>query len=238
VIRKPSIAPKQITTKRDKEALYHSKQYYGAALAEGDVDEFLATERETPRMYAARLIQDCTETRPEWYFQRRQIPRLDAEIVEYAGELWGHTQDLIVSRRESRWPRNSGACMLYGSPCKYLGICSGHDSIESGQWTTKEWVHPELPLIGITNGKDILTNSRIRTFQTCRQKHYLQYEVGIERIDAQEREALIFGLKLHEALEPYFLELREQQRTNNGNRNTDASVNGIEPSCAQEVFAD
>jgi hypothetical protein len=27
--------------------------------------------------------------------------------------------------------------MLYGSPCKFLGICSGYDSPESGKWTIK-----------------------------------------------------------------------------------------------------
>jgi hypothetical protein len=55
--------------------------------------------------------------------------------------------------------------MLYGSPCKFLGICSGHDTPDSDRWQKKSQIHPELPA-DIENPKGLLTNSRIRTFQT------------------------------------------------------------------------
>lgn len=213
VVRKPGIAPK-LLSKKERESVFYSKNYFGYRLSEDDLAELAASERETPRMYAARLTDDCSSDRPERYFQRRQIPRLDAEVLEYAKELWEHSQDIILARRNNRHPRNSGACMLYKSPCKYLGICSGYDSPDSEKWQRAGWVHPELPILA-GDGKDILTNSRIRCFQTCRRKHQLQYELGIERIDEEEREALVFGNSWHLAQEAYFLELKHQQERNN-----------------------
>lgn len=210
VLRKPGISPK-LLNKTDRLSIAACKTYFRSR--EFNFDAFAASERETPEMFALRLAHDCTTERPDWYFQRRQVPRLDSEIHEYAGELWDHSQDLIVARRTARWPRNSGACMSYNSPCKFLGICSGYDTADSENWTRKPWVHPELPVLN-GDGKDILTNSRIRTFQTCRRKHQLQYELGIERIDEEEREALFFGSLFHSALEAYFLALKSHQEGN------------------------
>lgn len=210
VLRKPSIAPK-LLTKAERVSVAASRTYFRSK--EFDFDAFMASDRETPEMYALRVAHDCTTERPEWYFQRRQVPRLDSEIHEYATELWDHSQDMILARRNNRWPRNSGACMSYNSPCKFLGICSGYDTADSENWMQKPWVHPELPVLN-GDGKDVLTNSRIRTFQTCRRKHQLQYELGIERIDEEEREALFFGSLFHSALEAYFLTLKSQQGAN------------------------
>lgn len=214
VVRKPGISPKGLS-KKDRESVLTAKEYCGAPLSDEQLDEFAAGERETPALYAMRLAQDCGAERPEWYFQRRPVARLDAEIREYAQELWEHSQDLILARRNNRWPRNSGACMTYNSPCKFLGICSGYDAADSANWKPKQWVHSELPLLADGNGNDILTNSRIRCFQTCRRKHQLQYEIGIEKVEEEEKEALFFGTLYHAALEQYFLALQQQQQKGN-----------------------
>jgi len=213
-VRKPAIAPKMLA-KKDQQAVMAFGQYCERQLNEEQLDEFAASKegRETSLMYAYRLAYDCTTERPEWYFQRRQVPRLDSEVLEYAKELWDHSQDLIVARRTGRNPRNSGACMTYNSPCKFLSICSGYDSPDGEGWTRKTWVHPELPILQ-GNGKEILTNSRIRTFQTCRRKHQLQYDIGIEKIDEEEKESLYFGSLWHDAQEAYFLTLKSIQERN------------------------
>lgn len=210
VIRKPGISPKALS-KKDAAEFLASGLYFGRQFDQNELEAFRAIERETPVMYAARLANDCAIERPDWYFQRRPVPRLDAEVREYAGELWDHGQDLLAARASGRMPRNSGACMFFGSPCKFLGVCSGHDTIDSEQWTRKAWVHPELPQIE-GDGRDVLTNSRIRCFQTCRRKHQYQYEIGVERTDEEEREALIFGDTFHRALEAYFLTLKAFQQ--------------------------
>jgi PD-(D/E)XK nuclease superfamily len=203
VIRKPGISPKGLA-KADVQRAVMTKTYCGQPL---DQDSLLSVQqdgRETIAMYEARLAHDCTTERPEWYFQRRTIPRLDSEILEYAGELWQHSQELLHVRRLQRYARNSGACMLYGSPCQFLGICSGHDTPDSDRWKRKAWVHNELVPIEGTDGREILTNSRIRCFQTCRRKEYYEYELGIERLEEEEKEALYFGTLIHEALAAWF----------------------------------
>lgn len=210
VIRKPGIAPKALA-KKDAADFLALGQYFGQQFDANEMELFKANERETPLMYAARLAHDCSIERADWYFQRRTVPRLDSEIRGYASELWDHGQDLLAARASNRMPRNSGACMLYGSPCKFLGVCSNHDSIDSEQWARKTWMHPELPQTE-GDGRDVLTNSRIRCFQTCRRKHQYQYEIGVERINEEEREALVFGDLFHRALEAYFLTLKQLQK--------------------------
>jgi hypothetical protein len=212
VIRKPSISPKAVA-KADAKEVLASRRYFEFELDDYELGQFEVDSRETTAMYAARLAHDCTHERPDWYFQRRKVARLDAEVRDYAMELWGHAQDILLTRNTGRWPRNSGACFTYNSPCKFLGICSGHDSVDSGAWETKAWVHPELPVLNNGRGVDVLTNSRVRTFQSCRRKHYFQYELGIEKIDEEEKEALFFGNMKHEALEQYFLALKKEQQT-------------------------
>jgi hypothetical protein len=201
VMRKPGISPKNVT-KADANLTLSSGFYFGRQMSDSAKTQLRVTGRENFEMYEARLAHDCTAERPEWYFQRRSVPRLDADLHEYATELWGHSQDILHSRRENRWPRNSGACMMYGSPCKFLGICSGFDTPESENWRRKHNVHNELPMLN-GDGRDVLTNSRIRCFQTCRRKHYFEYELGIERQDEEEREALFFGTLWHLALEAW-----------------------------------
>lgn len=203
VMRKPSISPRQIS-KGDLTTTSISGKYFGQQVSKLDLEEAKDTGRENFTLYGYRLLWDATQIRPEWYFQRQRVARLDNELIEYASELWGHTQDMLIARRENRWPRNSGACMNYGRPCTFLGICSGHDTPDSDKWQPKQWVHNELPILDNTEGKGFLTNSRVRCFQTCRRKHYFQYELGIDRAEQEEVESLQFGTVWHEVLSVYF----------------------------------
>lgn len=223
VMRKPGISPKGIA-KKDLSWTLSSGYYFGRQMSDKALASLRETGREDMEMYEARLANDCTELRPNHYFQRRTVPRLDAELHEYGIEMWGHSKDMLYARTARRWPRNSGACMLYGSPCKFLGICSNYDTEDSEKWKRKDNVHSELPMLE-GDGRDVLTNSRIRCFQTCRRKHYYQYELGIDRQDAEEREALIFGTLWHKALEAWFKSLKEE--TTNDNATTDSPENGF-----------
>ena len=207
VLRKPSIAPKKLS-KAEVRAVVSGLGYFGRSVSEHDKALVMQDERETPAMYESRLLRDCTEERPDWYFQRRSVPRLDADILDYASDLWQHAADITacrhVTERTGRWPQaNSGACMLYGSPCKFLGICSTYDTPDSDKWAHKTNVHTELPELR-GDGRNLLTNSRVRCFQTCRRKHHFEYELGIERIDEEERESLLFGRFWHIALQAWW----------------------------------
>lgn len=222
VMRKPGISPRNIT-KAEQAQIAGTGTWFG--------DPAEASDRETPEMYEARVAHECTSN-PDRYFQRWRVARLDQALIEYAGELWQHSQDLLWARRQGSYPRNSGACMEYNRACRFLGICSGYDEPDSQNWQRAAWVHPELSIIeGSDGGRDVLTNSRIRCFQTCRRKHFYKYEMGIERVDADEQETLFFGHVWHEALACWFEGFRKSEYVHaiSGNQATEVGTdNGCE----------
>ena len=209
VARKPGIKPKAIA-KKDVAELASLHTYCGQRIE----CEAFEGMKETPELFELRVAQTLT-VQGEKYFQRRSAKRTRSELAEYATELWDISQEIISARRLNRWYRNSGACMLYGSPCQYLGICSGADTPDSDRWERKESVHEELEVDG--DGRDLLTNSRVRCFQTCRRKHFYQYELGIKRVEVEDREPLIFGTAWHAAMD-CFWEAKNMERIENERR--------------------
>lgn len=215
VIRRPSISPRKLT-KAERNDVVARGYWFGGEVQPPPED------RETLEMYTARLAHDCSVERPFAYFQRRMVARHDEQIFDYARELWMHAEEIRTAQAEQRHPRNSGACLLYGTPCKFLGICSGYDSPDSDNWKRKAQTHNELPVLD--PDAELLTNSRIRTFQTCRKKHEFEYLVRIERVDAEEREVIAFGSLMHQALDAWW---GAQRKENNGNSNITSPVAGI-----------
>lgn len=213
VIKKPTISPKKLT-KKERASIAAFGEYCGLPVSGIGQQWVVNSDRETHELYGLRLADDCINVRPSWYFQRRTVSRMDFEILEYAEELWSHQQDIGETRRNERWVRNPGACMMYGSPCRYLGICSNADTPDSDHWTRRENVHEELPTLN-GHGRDVLTNSCIRCFQTCRRKFYYRYELGLKRIDEEEREPLFFGHVIHKALEAWWTAIKENRHDDN-----------------------
>lgn len=117
VIRKPGIKPRKLT-KAEQQQYLNTAVWFNAVIPHGGT----APERETPRMYGARLLFDIGE-RPDFYYARREIPRLDADMAEYKQELWDQAADLRERRRTGRWYRNSQQCVGFGR-CEYLDVCS------------------------------------------------------------------------------------------------------------------
>jgi len=217
VIKKPGIRPKNIS-KADQKVLRTEGTYCGF-----QVDELQrGLECEDYDLYALRLVRDTFDN-PEKYFQRRSVPRLDDEIVEHAAEMWDIAKAIQEASRTQRHYRNSSACMQYGTPCEYLGLCSRHDTPNSDRWVRAERVHSELPQLD-GDGRSVLTNSRVKCFQTCRQKHYLRYELGLRRTDEDQREALFFGDLFHRALEAWWSSFLIPERDNDGNDGNSASA--------------
>lgn len=199
VIRKPGIRAKKLS-KSERAHFVSGGMYFGKRFDDSIRSTFAAeVEIETPEMYAARLAHDCKE-RPDWYFARRIIPRLDHDVVEYAEELWDVATEIRTARQTKRWFRNSGACMTYNTPCPYLGICSGNTSVDDPRWSRRDKEHSELNVIG----QDVLTHSSMQVFKTCRRKYYYRHVLGIERVDEEDSEALRFGSLIHCALEAWW----------------------------------
>ncbi len=125
VTRKPSIAPKKLTKAQQK---LHN------------------TERETLTMHAERLMTDIGE-RPDFYYARREIPRLEADLDELRLELWQQQTTLRAMQRSGGWYRNTGACNA-PFPCAYLPVCS--DRVDPAGPPPRGYVrlttsiHPEL----------------------------------------------------------------------------------------------
>ena len=105
------------------------------------------TRRETMQEYQKRLLNDMGDF-PDWYFARQEIPRLDADLSEFAFELWQYQQLIRDCQRNSRWPRNCNAC-LHPYRCEMIGLCwagvipSRNESAPAG-YEFLSYVHPEL----------------------------------------------------------------------------------------------
>ncbi len=201
VILKPGIRPKSLS-KKVVEQVALTRRYEGFELSNEAVTAVAnGLERESIELYELRLTADVIE-RADRYYQRRVIHRLDSELAEYAGELWQIGKEIRRAQRLGRHYRNSAACMAWGRECEYLGICSGSEA-EPDEGVAD--IHGELDGPSSTD-QQVLTNSRISMFLTCRRKHHYSYNLGIKR--QEENEALWIGTTLHLGLEAYWRQLK------------------------------
>jgi len=104
----------------------------------------LQTVPMTPDEWHNKLLDDIA-SRPEHYFIRNEIPRLDQDIREYERELWDIQQTIREAQRNDKWYRTCGfdTCKY----CSYFDLCvtgwSQGDSIPEG-FVSVDNVHPEL----------------------------------------------------------------------------------------------
>lgn len=85
-------------------------------------------QNETPEQYGKRLLDDIGE-RPDFYYARREVPRLEDDLAEYRAEVWQQAQQLLeVRRRADRlpdpsraWFRNAGRFTC--SYCDFAQVC-------------------------------------------------------------------------------------------------------------------
>lgn len=145
VARKPLIRPKAVS-KADRAYSTSTGNYLGMPLT-GE-----CPERETPTMYRARLLSDMQE-RPNWYFQRAEIPRLDGDLEEFALETWVLARRIREAANDQEqfglasWPRNDRACLM-GYRCEFLDCCRGLTGDPTEQvpdgFVRVDELHPEL----------------------------------------------------------------------------------------------
>jgi len=209
VVRKPTTRPKLITTQQAREAASLGT-YLGKAVdpeCQAAIVEQAKSgrPRETLAMFAVRVRQ-IIEADSDSFLARRLIYRVDVELAEYMAEMWAAGQDILAERKRGLWPRNTHACWNWATPCAFLGICSGHDDIESDHWQRKENVHIELSGEIETRqcGTDVLTNSSMNTWLECRRKYFFKYETGLQKFDERRNDALFFGSLWHLAMESWW----------------------------------
>lgn len=100
---------------------------------------------ETPAEYANRLMADISD-RPEWYYERREIPRLSSDIAEYVEDHGGWLRLIEQCVGSGVWPRNTQACVNGRLRCEYLKVCrNGIDPAHPPDGFVRvSEVHPEL----------------------------------------------------------------------------------------------
>jgi len=96
---------------------------------------FKAAVRETPTMYAARLLSDIYE-RPEFYFARKEIARTDQDLRKFRKELYNIYQAQRIYDKTGFWFENEQQCRAT-FPCSYIPICygPGADAVCDGETT-------------------------------------------------------------------------------------------------------
>ncbi len=85
------------------------------------------------------------QARPDHYFARIEIARLDQDLDDCAAELWQQEKALRTAQRAGYWYRNPGACFSPW-PCPYLPICAHRDLEEHtpNGFIRDGDIHPEL----------------------------------------------------------------------------------------------
>jgi len=108
---------------------------------------------ETPEQYGDRLLKDIGE-RPDYYFQRREVPRLEDELAECRAESWQQAQLILETRRRAArlpdparaWFRNVSR-MTCGY-CEFAALCLGAVHIDPANPPSGYQIlanpHPEL----------------------------------------------------------------------------------------------
>jgi hypothetical protein len=157
VIRKPAIGPllipildengiKIVADEKTGERIFKAN---GEPRQSGDKEKgwVLQSRRQTPEEYGERLTADIGAN-PDFYYQRKEIPRVQSDLDDFDLELWQMSRMLGDCQRFARWPRNTSACIGFGK-CPYFGLCTsgwkptGEADVPQG-YARLQNVHPEL----------------------------------------------------------------------------------------------
>lgn len=88
----------------------------------------LQSRKQTPAEWGEKLTADIA-ARPDYYYARREIARLDSEIEEAMEELWDVQKTLAEAKLRGRWYRtvSRDTCPY----CPFFGICSSKTDVET-----------------------------------------------------------------------------------------------------------
>lgn len=156
VVRKPTIKPCDqperdehgLVVARDAATGERAKKKNGEFYLTADVEKgrTVRVSPMTPDQWRHKLAADIV-SRPEYYYARHEIPRLDSDLDEYQHELWWIADSIRQARNSGRWFRNSGSCKRFNSLCPYYSLCSGELDTKAGVpagFRQAENVHEEL----------------------------------------------------------------------------------------------
>lgn len=86
-------------------------------------------KNESPDELFNRTVEDIS-ARPDWYYARQPIVRLDHERESFAEDIRETAELIQLGKR----PRNPDACIRFGRECEYLSVCSGEGDIDDQRY--------------------------------------------------------------------------------------------------------
>lgn len=139
VTRKPELIPLKATPEE-------SKKYTKPTKAE-PIPRLYANQRENDETldeYRERLTADIV-ARPDWYFARQTIVRLEHDDAEHAKDIAQTAAMIRHAEDRDAWPRSPNACERFRRLCDFFDVCSGEITIDDGtRYETKTSKHEEL----------------------------------------------------------------------------------------------
>jgi hypothetical protein len=103
----------------------------------------LQTRPMTVEEWGDKLSDDIYQ-RPDFYYARKEIARLDQDLKEYEYELWSIQQTIREAQKTNRWFKTAGKCCDW---CSYFSVCTSNwqdgDSLPEGFIRVAN-KHPEL----------------------------------------------------------------------------------------------
>jgi len=87
-----------------------------------------------------------------------------------------------------------------------FSLCCGETDEESDRFVRPDFVHSELEsdavrVKSLNGGRNILTNTRLTTFQSCRQREFLRYGSGLREAGKADSAPLKWGSLFHDLME-------------------------------------
>lgn len=162
---------------------------------------------ETVDEFRARLVETIS-TDPARYFVRGNVVRLEAEETEAAYDSWQQAANIREGRRANRYPRNPDACLRYGSPCSFFGVCTGESSLDDPMKFARV-DNPHSELDGeVKHRLPLLTNSEMAAARACDRLHHFRYDLGYVSVD--DTHAQRFGTLVHAGLEAWSLAMMQK----------------------------
>tara|TARA_Y100000296_G_scaffold84035_1_gene116334 strand:+ start:114 stop:1187 length:1074 start_codon:yes stop_codon:yes gene_type:complete len=222
VVKKPTSKPRLISNAL-RNSITNDGTYLGEEISNKTYGEIDVMERENMELYSIRLVKEIM-SKSDRHFQRKSIALTKDELEQYNRSLWQVSEDMSNTMKRTEktgcTPYNPSGCMMWNTPCQYLGLCSKHDTEDSQNWVRVGDVHPELEGEAEADGsRGLLTNSRAKCYQLCPMKHHYRYVMGLEKAEEQQKLALFFGNVWHTAMDAWWTAVSGYERRDDGDSN-------------------
>lgn len=153
VTRKPTIKPTDIPL-LDPDGLkvvldrtgtrVLTKQGKPRQTADTELGYVVVSRKMTPDEWGEKIVADIGE-RPDYYYARREVPRLDDDLKEWQAEMYEVQRTISEAQKHNRWFKTVSKNTCTG--CPYFGLCSTGwqegSTLPSG-FVKLDDVHPEL----------------------------------------------------------------------------------------------